>query len=250
VYPRYSYPFSRILGVAVTLLFGGKRSFREDGRACIERLSPPLQILGKENIPSTGPCLITFNHYYRPGFNAWWMALAIAACIPAEIHFVMTGELTFPGRWYAPIGMACSRWLLRRFSKIYGFTAMPPMPPRPGEVQARAGAVRQTLAFAGAHPQAILGLAPEGGDQPGGLVSWPPVGAGRFIALLAGSDFNIVPIGVYEETGIFCLSFGEPYPLCLPADLAADERDHTVAGIIMQAIARQLPPRLRGEFIC
>ena len=71
-----------------------------------------------------------FNHYYRSGFNAWWMALGLAATVPLDIHFVMTGELTFPGKWYAPLGMAGSRWLLRRFS-IYGFTTMPPMPPRP-----------------------------------------------------------------------------------------------------------------------
>ena len=125
---------------------------------------------GWKNIPQSGPCLITFNHYYRPGFNAWWMALALAATVPVDIHFVMTGELTYPGKWYAPLGQAGSRWLLRRFSKIYGFTTMPPMPPREKDVAARARSVRETLAFARQHPQAVLGLAPEGGDQPGGVL--------------------------------------------------------------------------------
>jgi hypothetical protein len=248
MYPRYSYPFSSILSVAANLFFGGQRSFRMDGSACIGQLTPPLRVLGKENIPQTGPCLITFNHYYRPGFNAWWMALAIAASVPVDLHFMMTGELTFPGKWYAPLGMAGSRWLLRRFSKIYGFTTMPPMPPRPQDVKARAHAVRIALAYAREHPQAIIGLAPEGGDQPGGLVNWPPTGVGRFIALLAGSDHSIVPVGVYEQDGNFYLSFGEAYLLQIPAGLSADDKDHAVAGIIMQAIACQLPPRLRGDF--
>src|SRR5512136_1266699 len=196
-YPHYSYPLRLAPGLIANVLFGGRRSFRRDGLACIERLKPSLQVFGKENIPQGGPCLITFNHYYRPGFSAWWMALALAAIIPVEIHFVMTGELTFPGKWYAPLGMAGSRWLLKRFSKIYGFTAMPPMPPRPGDVEARAHAVRKMLAYAKSHPQAILPLAPEGGDQPGGVLTMPPPGAGRFILLLAERGFPLLPVGAF-----------------------------------------------------
>jgi hypothetical protein len=248
MFPGYSYPKSRILFLAASVFFGGHRSFRQDARACMAQLTPPLHLLGQENIPQTGPCLITFNHYYRPGFHAWWMALAIAASVPADIHFGMTAELTFPGRWYASLGMAGSRWLLRRFSKIYGFTPMPPMPPRPQDVKVRAQAVRKMLAYAREHPRVILGLAPEGGDQLGGILSWPPAGAGRFIALLADSDTSIVPVGAFEQAGFFCLSFGEPYPLRPPSGLAAVERDRAVAGIIMRAIARQLPSHLRGEF--
>jgi hypothetical protein len=248
MYPRYSHPFSRILSVGANLFFGGRRSFREDGRACVERLIPPLRVLGKENIPQTAPGLITFNHYHRPSFNAWWMALAIAANVPVDIHFVMTGELTFSGRWYASLGMAGSRWLLRRFSKIYGFTAMPPMPPRLQDAKKRARAVRKVLAYAKEHPQAILGLAPEGGDQPGGLVKMPPPGAGRFILLLAGQRCPIQPVGCFEENGEFCLRFGKPYWLQVPSGLSRDEKDRQLAHIVMSAIVTQLPAYLRGEF--
>src|SRR5512137_950234 len=103
-FPRYSYPFGRDLSLAANVFFGGQRSFREDGLACIQRLKPPLQVFGGKNIPHGGPCLITFNHYYRPGFHAWWMALGIASLVPVEMHWVMTGELTFPGKWYARLG--------------------------------------------------------------------------------------------------------------------------------------------------
>ncbi len=248
MFPSYSYPIRTIIGLAANVFFGGQRSFRTDGQACIERLYPSLRVIGSENIPTTGPCLLTFNHYYRPGFNAWWMSLAIAATIPADIHFVMTGELTFPGKWYAPLGMSGSRWLLRRLSRAYGFTIMPPMPPRPQDVERRARSVRAVLSYAKAHPQVILGLAPEGGDQPGGLLNWPPPGAGRFIALLAVPPSRIVPVGVYEEAGVLCLNFGQSYALQVPAGLSADGKDRTIAEITMKAIACQLPTRLRGKF--
>ncbi len=247
-YPHYTYPPGLILGLAASTFFGGRRSFRRDGQACRERLLPPLRLDGRENVPAGGPGLITFNHYYRPGFNAWWMALALAACVPVDVHFVMTGELTYPGKWYAPVGMAASRWLLRRFSKIYGFTTMPPMPPRPKDVEARARAVRRVLAYAREHPQTILGLAPEGGDQPGGVLRWPPAGAGRFLALLAGTHPGITPVGICEEQGAFCLRFGETYRLDLPAGLPPEAKDRAAAGQVMHRIAALLPERLRGEF--
>ena len=203
-----------------------------------------------------------FNHYYRPGFNAWWMALALAATVPAEIHFVMTSELTFPGKWYAPLGKSGSRWLLKRISKAYRFTTMPPMPPRPQDVERRAASVRTFLSYARAHPQAILGLAPEGGDQSGGLLNWPAAGVGRFISLLACPDylpaaegrrtlprFDIVPVGIYEEGGSLNLNYGRAFRLTLPPGLSPDDKDRKVAGIIMSAIARQLPTRLRGNSI-
>jgi hypothetical protein len=247
-YPSYSYPTRLAPGLITNVLFGGRRSFRHDAQACIERLKPSLKVLGGENIPRSGPCLITFNHYYRPGFSAWWMALGIASLVPVEMHWVMTGELTFPGKWYAPLGMAGSRWLLKRFAGIYGFTTMPPMPPRPGDVKARARSVRRALAFAKTHPQAILGLAPEGGDQPGGLVTMPPPGAGRFILLLAERGFLVLPVGCFEEAGEFCLRFGAAYRLQIPGGHRPDEKDRHAAQIVMSAIAAQLPENLRGEF--
>jgi hypothetical protein len=247
-YPHYRYPpFSYFL-LAPSVFFGGRRSFRDDAHLCLERLEPPLHILGMENIPKVGPCLITFNHYYRPGFNAWWMALALAGTMPMDIHFVMTGELTFPGKWYAPLGQAGSRWLLKRFSKIYGFTSMPPMPPREKDVAARARSVRETLSFARRYPQTVLALAPEGGDQPGGVLNWPASGAGRFILLLAEQGFPILPVGVYEENGELCLSLGNAYPLQIPSGLEPDGKDHAAAQIVMSVIAAQLPATLRGPF--
>jgi hypothetical protein len=245
---RYTYPWQILFGLGGQVCFGGQRSFRADARACLDRLAPPLQVYGAEYIPVCGPALITVNHYFRPGFNVWWAALAIASVMPEEMHWTMTGELTYPGKWYAGLGGAGSRWLLGRLARVYGFTAMPPMPPRPGDVAARGLAVRRVLSYAREHPAALIGLAPEGMDMPGGVLGWPPEGAGRFIALLAGFGFRVTPVGAYEQDGAFCLHFGPAYALYLPAGLAAGEKDRVAAQIIMGAIARLLPLPLRGEF--
>ncbi len=248
MYPSYTYPKYIGWSLAASVFFGRRRSFRRDGQACIQRLRPPLRVLGQENIPRGGPCLITFNHYYRRGFDAWWMALAIAATVPVDMHFVMTGELTFPGKWYAPFGMVGSRWLLKRIGKAYGFSTMPPMPPRSRDVEARAGSVRAVLSYVRSHPQTVLGLAPEGGDQPGGVLNWPAQGAGRFIALLTGSGMPVIPVGVYEEDGFLCLNFGRVHLLSIPRDLPPAEKDREVVKVVMDAIAALLPLRLRGRF--
>lgn len=247
-FPRYCYPPFAALRLAAGLLSGGRRSFRDDARACVAGLRPPLRLLGEGNIPERGPCLITFNHYSRPGFGAWWLALALAATVPAEMRFVMTNELTFPGRWYGPPGRLLSRWLLKRFSKIYGFMSVPPMPPRPQDVAARARAVRAVLAYSRANPGAILGLAPEGMDSPGGVLARPPSGVGRFIFWLAGPGSRIVPVGAFEQDGAFCLHFGEAYFLEAPSARSVDEKDRLAATVVMQAIACLLPTPLRGEF--
>jgi len=237
-----------MLELAFNVFFGGRRSFRCDSLRCIERLKPPLRICGRENIPQTGPCVITFNHYYRPGFDAWWLALAISAVVPLEMHWIMTGELTYPGKWYAPLGQAGSRWLLARFSKIYSHTLMPPMPPRPKDVDHRARAVREVLSCTSKVPGIILGLAPEGGDHPGGTLAWPSSGAGRFGLLLAARGLAFVPVGAYEAEGALCLCFGVAYGLSTPSGLSPHEKDRQAAKVIMEHIARQLPPHLRGDF--
>ncbi len=248
MHPHYTYPWRTMLVLCRQVLTGGRRSFRADARACLDRLAPPLQVYGAEHIPVCGPALITVNHYCRPGFNAWWIALAIASVAPEEMHWTMTGELTFPGKWYAGLGGAGSCWLLGRLARVYGFTAMPPMPPRPGDAAARGLAVRRVLSYAREHPAALIGLAPEGMDMPGGVLGWPPEGAGRFIALLAGMGFCVTPVGAYEQDGAFRLHFGPPYTLRLPTGLSAEEKDRSAAQVVMAAIARLLPLPMRGEF--
>ena len=245
---RYRLPLLVVLSLAFDALAGRKRHFREDALDCIAKLEPPLRVLGREHIPTDGPCVVTVNHYHHPGFGAEWLALGISASVPREMHWVMTVEWTAPGEWYEPIKGAYSRWLLKRLARVYGYTAMPPMPPRPGDVEARARSVRKVVEYARQHPDFILGLAPEGADQVGGKLSMPAPGVGRFGLLLAGSGSTFVPVGAYEADGALCLHFGPAYQLSVPSGFAADEKDRAAAEIIMKKIAVLLPEKLRGEF--
>ena len=246
--PGYSYPKGLFLRVVRDVAFWRQRDFHLDARACIEHLRPPLQVLGKQNIPQHGPCVVTVNHYHRPGFGAQWLTLAIAAVVPAQMHWIMTAEWAYPGRWYGRLGALGSRFLLRRIAYIYGFMTMPPMPPRPGDVVARAAAVRAVLDYVKHTKEPILGLAPEGYDPPEGILTRPPSGFGRFALLLARADLRFVPVGVYEASGKLHLHFGDEYELRVRDRLSADEKDERAACLIMEKIACLLPYHLRGEF--
>ncbi len=247
-YPRYSLPFRVIAGLVCDALLGRHRCFTDDARACMRRLSPAVELRGESHIPEGGGYVITPNHYYRPGFSSHWSALAISARIP-NVHWVMTGELTFPGQpIIAPLGMPVTRFALGRAAAAYGFSAMPPMPPRPRDAAARAAAVRHVLRYAATSREAIIGLAPEGGDQPGGQLSIPPAGAGRFCLLLAAAGLRFLPVGVYEQDGRLVLHFGEPYALQIPHACTPDEKDREAAFSVMNHIAPLLPASLRGAF--
>jgi hypothetical protein len=248
MFPHYIYPAPVLKDISAGILFGQRRSFRLDAARMVASQKPPFNILGREHIPSSGPCVITFNHYHRPGFQAWWLALGVAAVIAEEMHWVVTNELTCPGDWYGFIGRPLSRWVLKRLAAMYAFSSMPPMPPRLKDVEARARTVRQVLSFIKHNQAPMLGLAPEGGDNPSGAMCMPAPGAGRFGLLLADNGLSFVPVGAFEENETLCLRFGPKYELKVPGGLSAQEKDIQAARTIMQNIANLVPPHLRGEF--
>jgi hypothetical protein len=259
MYPQYKYDNATLAGLIRDTLLLRSRSFKADAAACLARMSPPPRILGAENIPQGGPCLITLNHYFRVGFQVWWLAFAITHALPMNPHWIMTGELTFPAQpLIAPIGKLFTRWLLHRFARVYGFTAMPPMPPSAKDIEERARSVREVLSYVERTPNSVLCLAPEGGDMPGGKLCYPPQGVGRFISLLAGRGLRrersaerlrIVPVGGWEEDGELRVRFGAAYQLESPRHLPSDEKDRAAARVVMEHVAELLPEYLRGDFI-
>lgn len=254
-------PYRLLPGVAWAMLTGRKRSFRADARLAMCGYDRGLLVLGEEHIPQGGPCLITANHYWHPDFDAWWLVLAISSLVPQEIHWVATSAWRSPGL----LG-ALSRWLFPRGSAVWGFTAMPPIPPDPWEVEARAQAVRKVLGYARASAAPLIGLAPEGRDVTGGSLGEPPSGAGRFILLLSQYCSKITPVGVYYGSGEdgqkppLTLHFGSPYVLeppgrqvvgrhaGRPLHTSAEERDRRVSEQVMRRIAALLPEALRGPY--
>lgn len=221
------------------------RSFRSDAQHLLARLTPPLRIEGQAPDLAGSAWLVVVNHYTRPGFRAWWIPMAISASLPREVHWVVTSTLTFQDRWRSNTVTPASRWFLRHVAHLYGFVAMPPMPPRPFEVVQRAQAVRQALRLAG-QPQAVLGLAPEGGDMPGGVLSPPPPGSGRFVWHLARRGLRLLPVGAFEADGRLCLHFGSASDL--PPDLP-EPIESNAADFVMASIAVCLPAHLRGCYV-
>lgn len=245
---KYSYPPGVFAEFIRDLLLLRKRDFRSDAQACIANLHPPLKVTGQENIPQSGPCVITVNHYHRRGFGAQWLALAIASLVPVPMHWVITGEFTYPGKWYECFGMLGSRFLLGRMAHVYGFTGMPPMPPREKDVEARAASVRAVLEYVKYTKSPVIGLAPEGYDPPGDILSRPASGVGRFGLLFSRAGLRFCPVGAYEMDGCFQVHFGKVYDLRVPAGLSVEEKDRQASRIMMEQIAALLPLHLRGEF--
>jgi hypothetical protein len=192
--------------------------------------------------------VILANHYWSPGFRAWWIPMALTAALDADIHWVMTAAWTFPDPLRARLLTPLTRRLFRRVARTYGFTLMPPMPPSPREAGARAAAVRQVVRHAASRPGPEIGLVPEGGDSPDGGLAPPPPGVGRFISLLASRGLELLPAAVFEADGALCVRFGAPIRGPLDSGGSAEARDRAAADRIMGAIAACLPVSLRGAY--
>jgi len=246
MFPRYPIPFNVVFPLALSWIKLRPRNFRADALTCISALSPVPRVDGREHIPASGGYILSFNHYYRPGFAILWLVMALAAALPEDAHLVMTGELT---RWFPPFGSALSRFALPRLARVYGFTSMPHMPPRSQEVVARARAVRQVLDYVEKTENPILMFAPEGRDNiPSGALAWPPSGAGRFVALVAAKGLSILPAAGWEQAGELRIRFGQAYRLDIPEKCPNDEKDRLASERVMRSIAELLPETLRGEF--
>ena len=240
--PHYPFPWKIGISLLADALLLRNRSFKNDAINCIQTLEPPPKIFYSQNLPSLGPYLLVTNHYSRPGFGAWWIALGISAGVPMDIHWMMTSGWTHLGI-FEPL----SRWLLPRFAQVYGFTATPPMPPDPRDAAARTRAVLQVLRVA-RKSGAVIGLAPEGRDHPSGVLGLPPSGSGRFIWQLMKYCKRIVPVGVYEDGERLCLSIGPAFELGVLPERTPEGLDGWVSKIVMTALARQLPKKLHGVY--
>jgi hypothetical protein len=246
--PQYPVPWSVAAHLLCAALVGSTRSFQADALSWARSLQQPIKLHGSEYLPGQGPAVLTVNHYYRPGYRAWWTALAVSSMVPAPIQWVMTATWTATHQPLGWLREAFFHRLFARIARVYDFITMPPMPPRPWEVSARAAAVRRVLHSARSAPGSLFGLAPEGGDNLAGTLVWPPAGVGRFVHLLAGLGLVLVPVGVYEDTDGLCVRFGRAYQLDMTFSSEKATRDGQIAAIVMAKIAALLPEQLRGCF--
>jgi hypothetical protein len=252
--PRYSLWTPTTAAVAASLVAGRPRSFQCDAHRLIAGLDPPPKVEGHLPDFGRGGWVLVMNHFARPGFRAWWIALAVSWLVPRQVHWVMTSTFTYPDRWRGAWLTPLSTIVLTRLAGCYGFTSMPPMPPRPGDVAARAQAVRRVLALAQRTPPPVIAMAPEGADAAGGILQplWP--GTGRFLLQLARRGLRFLPLGVFEAEGRLCLNIGRSFLLDFSGIHGSEGKDSAggddrrAAEGVARAIAACLPKALRGSF--
>ncbi len=235
-FPRYPSIIPTALAVIGSRMLGHKRSFHTDAVRLAGRNHSLLKIEGAEHIPSSGGALIVVNHYARPGYSSAWNALALAAATPREITFVMSDAWAFEGNLLGFLLRPVMRAFLAGISAVYGFLSMPSMAPRFNDAQSRAKAVRRVIRFVRAHPDAVIGLAPEGQDSPPGGVGLAPAGGGKFMLQLNRMGLPVVPAAVAEKAGQLTLKFGEAFELMLDPGLPAVQVDETVRLFIREKI--------------
>ena len=245
--PEYpALPLPLIIQVGWAALAGKQRNFRQDARRCTRGLS--IHVMGSENMPTAGPGVIVFNHYSRPGFFMLWAVLALSATLPTDLHWTMTAAWTETGSFNSRLKAWISKRLFPRLASVYGFTAMPPMPPRQHETAERARAVRQVLAVARRSTPTLIALAPEGQDSADGALRKPPSGVGRFLAHLSKSGFIFYPMGVFETAESLCLNFGIHFDLQIPPGLSPAQIDEIASEAVMRSLAELLPETMRGDY--
>jgi 1-acyl-sn-glycerol-3-phosphate acyltransferase len=238
-YPAYPSVNATAFKTIIARLLHRKRSLRSDSLALCAKVSPPIHYTGLENLPAHGPLLLTANHYSRPGFSTSWIAGGISAVLPMEVTWIMSDEWLFEGNRFAFILRPLMRFVLYSITLSYGFLPMPTMVQGYSTLQERSAGVRGVIQYLRAHPDAVLGLTPEGMDVPGGGLGLPPSGAGRFIYHLNQMGLPILPISVCEKDGCLQIHFGRPFSL-INAEISPSEVDLAVRRTVMRQISQLL----------
>lgn len=238
---RYPLPVITAVKILAAFLRHRKRSFRKDSIDQMKSLAGHFILKGKEHIPETGPYLVTMNHFHQHGFTAWWIGFTVSACLPDEVHWMMTSAWLYEGKFLGKLRENITRFIIVEIARIYGFTITPPMPPNLKETKEGAASIRKLLKYAQDHPQGIIGLAPEGRDSFDNSLAPPPPGTGRLLGHLAGRRYRILPAALYEEKDCLVLRFGPAYPLEVPERVHPQERDLAISQRVMGEIEMLLP---------
>jgi 1-acyl-sn-glycerol-3-phosphate acyltransferase len=196
--PQYHYSKNTLFCISRDLILGRRRFFFRDATELVKGIRR-FEPIGHPPADSNPP-LFLVNHYSRPRFRAWWVAIALVAAAGRKVHWPMTSAWTYPDPLRSRLITPLTEWVLARVARMYGFTLMPPMPPRAENALSRAEAVRRVLRLARSIRPAIA-MAPEGMDSPDGRLMRPPPGAGRFIAHLAEVGYTLIPVGAYWFLG-------------------------------------------------
>jgi len=245
-FPEYHFPLSLLFSVSLSMILRRKRDFLNDAQRITRRIFPPPIILNTDQLSKANTCLVTMNHYSRPGFLVIWAAAALSTALPRSPIWLMTSAWTKRGRGWDRLRTKLTKVLFLRIAEIYGFVTMPPMPPVQEETTERALSIRKLIEMLHSYPNAILCMAPEGRDFLESKLGIPYAGTGKLIVWLVKNLKRIQPVGVYEDNGTLIINFGNAY--FLDQDKNPQLDDEMVIDIVMRKIGSLLPERLRGAY--
>jgi hypothetical protein len=248
--PAYRVPLPSLIGFAVDLLIGRRRSFVRDGRTVMganERHARRVE--GLEHVPCLGSFILVMNHYSRRGLRPYHCAMAVNVAVaqrrPGEgqsfIRWAFTSEYLGRRLGPMPIPLSLIRWVFRRVALVYGFAIIAR---RQELVMGRAASLRDLARTARHTP---VGLTPEGLASSGRLVE-PPPGSGLLLAALVHGGVPLLPVGIWEDGPELHIRFGPPFPLDLQAGVARTEQDRLASERVMLAVGRLLPREYRGAY--
>jgi len=250
----YRLPLLYLLTMLVSVFTGRRRSFSADTRWLLGQLTIPPRIAGEEHVPAQGPFVVVANHYQRLGLWVTWGACLISMAVAPrrlespEVRWAMTGEwrerLVGPLPWPAPF----LRWLFRRVAATYGHIVVPAADfMSAGRAQAARTMLRALRPLAGGVAPAPLGLLPEARNSPDLSLQRPDRSIGRLLLYLCRGDIPVLPAAIREVDGAFTVTFGPTVSLG-PFQVAGDEAADAALDEVMLAVARLLPPSMRGAY--
>lgn len=187
-----------------------------------------MKVRGMENFPAKGPAIIVFNHLGD------WDSILLAAVIPERAECIGKIELN-------------DHWLAGPALRAYGCIWIHRGQPDRRAMRAALDALKEGR---------MVTLAPEGRQTVTGALEDGTEGA-AFIAMKSGA--KVVPIGLTgtENAHIsdhinhwkrvpVSLTVGKPFHIQNQAERQETIRSGTRQ--IMEALARLLPPKLRGQY--
>ena len=182
-----------------------------------------VHLVGRQNVPETGPLIVTSNHL------SWADVVLIPAFLKRKVVY-MAKEETFQGK---------TGWLVRFFGAF---------PVKRGEAD------RQSLKTAEEQLKAgrILGIFPEGTRSKIHKLGQAHAGMGM-IALRSGAP--VLPVAIYGSENAFkkfrpriTIIFGEPMILAPKGKKITREDIDQSTEQVMLRIASMLPPAYRGVY--
>ena len=90
--------------------------------------------------------------------------------------------------------------------------------------------------FVRTHPNAIIGLAPEGQDSPLDGVGLAPAGGGKFMLQLNRMGLPLLPVAVAENSGQLTVRFGQVFDIAIETSIPPAQVDEYVRVFVRDCI--------------